>query len=90
MLFIKNIVTLIKAVGTLVTTLVRRHSPRSRPRLAIVSADTICSGSQNVRRQSSLPALYILCPRQESNLDRKLRKLAFYPLNYEGNLTTPD
>lgn len=25
-----------------------------------------------------------LCPHQESNLDRKLRKLAFYPLNYEG------
>lgn len=25
------------------------------------------------------------CPRQESNLDHKLRKLAFYPLNYEGS-----
>ena len=24
------------------------------------------------------------CPREESNLDHKLRKLAFYPLNYEG------
>ena len=24
------------------------------------------------------------CPRQESNLHHKLRKLAFYPLNYEG------
>ena len=27
-----------------------------------------------------------VCPRQESNLDHKLRKLAFYPLNYEGSL----
>ena len=25
------------------------------------------------------------CPRQESNLHYKLRKLVFYPLNYEGN-----
>src|SRR3989338_6224523 len=24
------------------------------------------------------------CPRQESNLDHELRKLAFYPLNYRG------
>ncbi len=26
------------------------------------------------------------CPRQESNLHCKLRKLAFYPLNYEGKI----
>ena len=25
-----------------------------------------------------------MCPRQDSNLDLKLRKFPFYPLNYEG------
>ncbi len=25
-----------------------------------------------------------LCPHQESNLDRSLRRAVFYPLNYEG------
>ena len=25
---------------------------------------------------------YLLCSRQESNLDHKIRNLAFYPLNY--------
>lgn len=25
-----------------------------------------------------------MCPRQESNLHQKLRKLLFYPLNYES------
>ena len=28
--------------------------------------------------------LFMWCPRQESNLDRKIRNLAFYPLNYGG------
>ena len=32
-----------------------------------------------------MAGVLLLCPHQESNLDRKLRKLAFYPLNYEGN-----
>ena len=27
-----------------------------------------------------------MCPREESNLYHKLRKFAFYPLNYEGRL----
>ena len=26
----------------------------------------------------------IWCPRQESNLQREIRSLQFYPLNYEG------
>lgn len=25
-----------------------------------------------------------MCPREESNLDREIRSLQFYPLNYEG------
>ncbi len=25
-----------------------------------------------------------MCPHEDSNLDHKLRKLVFYPLNYEG------
>lgn len=29
--------------------------------------------------------LYILWPRQESNLDLELRKLLYYPLYYEAN-----
>ena len=26
----------------------------------------------------------LMCPHQESNLDYKIRNLAFYPLNYKG------
>lgn len=29
---------------------------------------------------------FILCPHQDSNLDRRFRKPLFYPLNYESEL----
>lgn len=35
-------------------------------------------------RSSLSVGLTRLCPHQESNLDRRYRKPAFYPLNYEG------
>ena len=31
-------------------------------------------------------ALFLLCPRQESNLHQSLRRALFYPLNYEGRI----
>ena len=41
-----------------------------------------CSRAQN--EKTPCRCLFILCPRQDSNLDYQLRKLTFYPLNYEG------
>ena len=53
----------------------RRSIPRSAYKTKVAQCDALSS--------------FVLCPREESNLDLKLRRLLFYPLNYRGFFVLP-
>ena len=53
-------------------------------RLAVAEEDGVLANPDPVCFLFALTSF--LCPREESNLHRKFRKLEFYPLNYEDLL----
>ncbi len=60
----------------------------SRPRLGFALANAICLWPAHVaKNQEAVPVFSLMCPREESNLDSRLRSPEFYPLNYKGLCT---